>query len=163
VEPLFGVGLGRPVERLLRGLDLVLFGGTSHEGARQPFPALKGAAMKRRSFPFAGGLRCPSGSSGTTAASDALPAPRPLPGVNPVKRARRFRRRVSRAAGPGRASPVPAATFRTFRVRLRRGVLRGRASRLFTASMAVALFARARRSLFPAFAGEASNDAAGFA
>ena len=41
MEPSSGVGLGRPVERSLQGLDLVLLGGTSHEGTHQPFPAPK--------------------------------------------------------------------------------------------------------------------------
>jgi len=46
---------------------------------------------------------------------------------------------------------------------IRRGVLRGCKSRLFTASVAFTLIPRARHSLSSAFAGGASNDAAGFA
>ena len=67
--------------------------------------------MKQRPFPHRR-LCCPRGSIGTTTASDALPARRPFPGLRlsdddaPARTA---------AAGPGRASPVPAATFRTFR------------------------------------------------
>ncbi len=41
VEPSPGIGLGRPVKRSLQNLDLVLLGGTSHEGTHQPFPAPK--------------------------------------------------------------------------------------------------------------------------
>jgi hypothetical protein len=59
------------------------------------------------------GFCCPAGSSGTTAASDAHPARHPLPGITGY-RTRRSNGKLPQAAGPGRASPVPAATFRTF-------------------------------------------------
>ena len=57
----------------------------------------------------------------------------------------------SRAAnpGPGKASPVPASTFRTFRAPIRRGVPRRCASRLFTPSMAFAVILPARLPLGP--------------
>ncbi len=67
--------------------------------------------MKQRPFPHRR-LCCPRGSIGTTAASDALPARRPFPGLRLSDDAAPAR---TAAAGPGRASPVPAATFRTFR------------------------------------------------
>lgn len=66
--------------------------------------------MKQRPFPRPG-FCCPVGSSGTTAASDAHPARPPFPGLrlsagDPPA--------LSAATGPGRASPVPIATFRAF-------------------------------------------------
>ena len=66
--------------------------------------------MKQRPFPRPG-LCCPAGSSGTTAASDALPTARPLPGLTGY---RTRHSGSSQTTGPGRASPVPAATIRTF-------------------------------------------------
>jgi len=39
VEPSSGIGLGRPVERALQFLDLVI-GGPSHSGTHRPFPGL---------------------------------------------------------------------------------------------------------------------------
>ena len=35
----------------MQGLDLVLFGGTSHEGTHQPFPALKGRSDEAAGLP----------------------------------------------------------------------------------------------------------------
>ena len=59
-------------------------------------------------------LCCPSGSTGTTAASDAHPADRPLPGVAGYRTPRSGGAKPQ-ATGPGRASPVPIATIWTFR------------------------------------------------
>jgi hypothetical protein len=78
VEPSPGVGLGRPVQRSLQFSDLVVPGGTSHEGTHQPFP-VRDAQTKQRPFPHRR-LCCPLGSTSTTAASDAHPARHPLPG-----------------------------------------------------------------------------------
>src|SRR5215216_7078742 len=112
VEPSPGVGLGRPVERPLQLSDLVLpVGGTSHDGTHRSFP-VRDAWTKQRPFPRRG-FCCPVGSSGTTAASDALPAPAHFP-VLPVI-GRDAPTTSTQAAGPGRASPVPAATLRAFR------------------------------------------------
>ena len=89
-----GVGLGRPVQRSLQFWDLVLLGGTSHEGTHQPFPA-RDAQTKQRPFPsppvllsgglkrYYGRLRRPPGSPPTSRLStgykarrsDALPQP----------------------------------------------------------------------------------------
>src|SRR5215207_5090414 len=80
-------------------------------GTHQPFP-VRNAQTKQRPFPRRG-LCCPVGSSGTTAASDALPAPAHFP-VLPVI-GRDAPTTSTQAAGPGRASPVPAATLRAFR------------------------------------------------
>jgi hypothetical protein len=80
VEPSPGISLGRPVQRWLQISNLVLPGGTSHEGTHQPFPA-RNASTKQRPFPHRR-LCCPLGSTSTTAASDAHPAHCPLPGGN---------------------------------------------------------------------------------
>ena len=58
-------------------------------------------------------LCCPSGSIGTMTASDALPATPPFPGSSPVIGT--VLSADSQPLRPGRASPVPAVTFRTFR------------------------------------------------
>jgi hypothetical protein len=57
------------------------------------------------------GLCCPTGSSGTTAASDAHPARAHFP-RSPV--IGRDAPTAPQTAGPGRASPVPAVTLRPF-------------------------------------------------
>ena len=53
------------------------------------------------------------GSTGTTTASDAVPARHPLPGSPPV--IGHHAPASFAVTGPGTASPVPAVTFRTFR------------------------------------------------
>ena len=68
----------------------------------------------------------------------------------------------SELTGPGRASPVPAATLDAFRAPYAGQVPHGCASRLYTASMAFTLISGARHSLSPPEDGT-SNDAAGFA
>jgi hypothetical protein len=55
-----------------------------------------------------------AGSIGTTAASDSLPAPGHFP-THAGYRPRHSDRTIPQAARPGRASPVPAITIRTFR------------------------------------------------
>ena len=108
VEASSGLGLGRPVERSLQFSDPVLLGGHSHVGTRQPFPA-RDAQTKQRPFPsppvllsgrlerYYGRLRRPPGSPPTSRLCTGY-------------RARRSDA-LSAAAGPGRASPVPAATL----------------------------------------------------
>jgi hypothetical protein len=77
VKPSFGVGLGRPVERSLQDLDLVLLGGTSHEGTHRPFPAPKrideaaalpspAVVLSARLNRYYGRLRRPPGSTPTS-------------------------------------------------------------------------------------------------
>ena len=98
------------------------------------------------------------GSTGTTTASDAHPARRPLPGSSPVI----GRNAPPRAPQPARAGEgLPSSRRHHLNVPrpLRRGVPHGCTSRIFTASMAFTLITRARHSL-PA---KVSNDAAGFA
>jgi hypothetical protein len=82
------------------------------------------------------------------AASDSLPARHPLPGSSPVI-GRDAPTIVPQTTGPGRASPVPAATIRTFRA-LYAGESLEAASRIFTSSVAFAVTDAARLSLSPA-------------
>ena len=89
VEPTPGIGLGRPVQRMLQGTDRIgrdtparsLRGGTSTDGTHRAPPRQHCAPTKQRPFPPRR-LCCPAGSTGTTAASDAHPASDPLPGVD---------------------------------------------------------------------------------
>jgi hypothetical protein len=113
MKPSPRVGLGRPVQRSLQFSDLVLLGGASHEVALTGLPlhVTRGRSSGPSHHLW---LCCPPGSTGTTAASDALPAHRPLPGSPPVIE-QRLAGRIPQPTGPGRASPVPAATFCTFR------------------------------------------------
>jgi hypothetical protein len=67
----------------------------------------------------------------------------------------------SQAAGPGRASPVPIATFSTFHAPYA-GRSSGLQSRIYTPSMAFAVNTAARLLLTPRKR-RAPNDAAGFA
>jgi hypothetical protein len=71
---------------------------------------------------------------------------------------------VTESAGhrAGEGLPSSRRHYRHVPRPIRRGVLRGCASRLFAASMAFALISGARHSLLPP-EGETSNDAAGFA
>ena len=72
--------------------------GLAISGTHQPFP-VRDARTKQRPFPHRG-LCCPVGSSGTTAASDALPARRPLPGSTGLWDAS-----LRRQLPPGRGGP----------------------------------------------------------
>jgi hypothetical protein len=63
-------------------------------------------------LPITGGSVVRSAQSVHMAASDAHPAPRPLPGLTGYRAGRSDEHRS--IAGPGRASPVPAVTFQTF-------------------------------------------------
>ena len=83
------------------------------------------------------------------AASDSLPAGCPLPGSSPVI-GRPAPAPLRSRAGPGRASPVPVATFHTFHAPYA-GRFFGVASRCFTPSMAFTLRDWARLLLFPAY------------
>ena len=83
------------------------------------------------------------------AASDSLPAGCPLPGSSPVI-GRPAPAPLRSRAGPGRASPVPVATFHTFHAPYA-GRFFGIASRCFTPSMAFTLRDWARLLLFPAY------------
>ena len=113
VEPSPGIGLGRPVKRMLQGTDRVpspgpRSGGTSPDGTHRAPPRQHYAPTKQRPFPHRR-LCCPPGSTGTTAASDAHPASDPLPGVTGYRTPRSGDN--PQVTGPGRASPVPAVTI----------------------------------------------------
>ena len=108
VEPSSGIGLGRPVKRSLQFSDFVLLGGPSHDVALTG-PSL--CVTRERSS----GPSLTAGSVVPSAQAVLRPPPtpsrpRPLPGSAPVI-GRRRSDDLSAAAGPGRASPVPAATF----------------------------------------------------
>jgi ABC-type transporter Mla MlaB component len=87
VEPPPGIGLGRPVQRMLQGTGRIPGnrrgsprGGTSRNGTHRAPPPPH--AHRRSSGPsHHRRLCCPPGSTGTTAASDAHPASSPFPGV----------------------------------------------------------------------------------
>jgi hypothetical protein len=100
---------------------------TGSAGTPRPDPFAAGLALTALTGPLlhitrtdeAAALPSPQvvlscGSTGTTAASDAHPASNPLPGVTGYKTPRSSSRNPQ-AAGPGRASPVPAATLDAFR------------------------------------------------
>ena len=100
---------------------------TGSTGIPRPDPCTAGLALTALTGPLlhitrtdeAAALPSPQvvlscGSTGTTAASDAHPASDPLPGVTGY-RTPRSGSRNPQAAGPGRASPVPAATLDAFR------------------------------------------------
>jgi hypothetical protein len=108
VKPSPGIGLGRPEERSLQFSDVVLPGGPSHDrhSPALPHPATRiddAAALPSPAVVLSGRL-----ASGTTAASDALPARAHFPGSPVIGRDAPAAFRST--AGPGRASPVPAAT-----------------------------------------------------
>ena len=161
-----GISLGRPVKRMLQGTDRIsrdtparsLRGGTGHLGTTGPLPedATPDEAAALPSPQVV--LSC--GSTSTTAASDAHPASNPLPGVTGY----RTPRSGDTSAGHRAGEDLPSSRrhHRCVPSPIRRGVLRGCASRLFAASMAFALNSGARHSLFPPEDGT-SNDAAGFA
>ena len=98
MEPPVRVGLGRPVKHMLQCADPVAsdsrHGGPSrisgtHRSGPPSLRVNEAAALPSPQVV----LSC--GSSGTTAASDSLPAPRPLPGSSPV---------IGRRASAGTAS-----------------------------------------------------------
>src|SRR6266498_2207218 len=166
VEPPPGIGLGRPVQRMLQGTDRIpnsrsRNGGTSRTGTHRAPPPQHHAPTKQRPFPHRR-LCCPVGSIGTTAASDAHPARCPLPGVNRLLDATLQRHLAPRVTGPGRASPVPAATIDAFRAPY--------AGESFTAALQAPHRFHGLHpeiggsdSLFPTLPGRTFNDAAGFA
>ena len=123
---------------------------------------MRDARTKQRPFPHQR-LCCPLGSSSTTAASDAHPAPRPLPGLTGYRAGRSDEAPQHHRAGEG----LPSSRRHLPNVQrpIRREVPRSCASRLFTPSMAFALNGRARLLLFPPEGGpqttrQASLDAA---
>ena len=122
VEPTSGIGLGRPVQRMLQGTDRIgrnaparsRSGGTSHNGTHRAPPSQHCAPTKQRPFPspavllsawlnrYYGRLRRPPGQQSTSRREPVIGRHAPA-AAQP------------QATGPGRASPVPAATLDTFR------------------------------------------------
>jgi hypothetical protein len=94
------------------------------------------------------------------AASDAHPAPVPFPGLRPVI-GQDAPAANSQATGPGRASPVPAVTFSTFRAPYAERFIRTR-SRISRPFHGLAVTHAGSAPPLSA-QGQASNDAAGFA
>ena len=78
-------------------------------GTHRPLLFHTDASTKQRPFPHRR-LCCPSGSIGTTAASDSLPARRPLPGSTPVigRAAPAALRSRSGRGGPPQFPPSPS-------------------------------------------------------
>lgn len=158
MEPSSGVGLGRPVERSLQALDILLLGGTSHEGTHQPFPVSKrtdevaalpspAVVLSARLDRYYDRLRRPP-SSKPTSRFDRL-----------WGSALQWHLFAGHRAGEGLSSSrrhllnVPRP--------IRRRVLDGCASRVCTASVAFTPTSRARLSLSPTRR-QGPNDAAGF-
>ena len=117
VESPSGIGLGRPVQRMLQGTDRIqtsrpLSGGTSRNGTHRAPPDRHCASTKQRPFPHRR-LCCPA------AQSVLRPPPTPtrpaihFPGSPVIGRHAPVT--LPQVTGPGRASPVPAATLDTFR------------------------------------------------
>lgn len=98
-------------------------------------------------LPIAWGYVVRQADSGNMAASDALPARRPLPGSSPVIGQRPSGDYPVRQAGEG--LPSSRRHLPNVPLPLRREVLRGCVSRLFTPSMAFTLKDWARLLLFP--------------
>jgi hypothetical protein len=85
MEPMSGVGLGRPVQRMLQSPNRVHngphCGGTSRNGTHRAPLHQQYASTKQRPFPHRR-FCCPPGSSSTTTTPDSLPTRDPLPGVH---------------------------------------------------------------------------------
>ena len=134
---------------------------TGSAGTPRPDPEAAGLAMTALTGPLLGNTAhrrssgpshhrrfcCPAGSTGTTAASDAHPASNPLPGVTGYRTPRSGSRSAGCRAGEG--LPSSRRHPRYVPRPIRRGVLHGCASRLYTASMAFTLNSGARHSLRP--------------
>ena len=144
VESPPGIGLGRPVQRMLQGTDRIgrdtparsLRGGTSHPGTHRAPPSRRCAPTKQRPFPHRR-LCCPA----------AQPVLRPPP--TPTRPAIHFpgspvigrHAPAAQSAGcrAGEGLPSSRRHPRCVPRPIRRGVRHGCASRLFAASMAFTL------------------------
>lgn len=105
------------------------------------------ASTKQRPFPHRR-FCCPLGSIGTTTASDSLPTGHPFPEVIGY-RAPPSGDIFPQVAGPGRASPVPAVTIRTFRTPYAGEFFDACTFRSSASSMAFTVMLAARHSLCP--------------
>ena len=111
VKPSSGIGLGRPVKRSLQLSNLVLLGGPSHLLALTS-PSLR-VTHERSSGPS-----LTDGCVVRSARSVLRPPPTPTRPASTSRLKTGYRTQCSggppQTAGPGRASPVPVATFSTF-------------------------------------------------
>ena len=148
VEPSSGIGLGRPVKRMLQGTDRSMDPAAAELATNGTHRALPYSMTHQRSS----GPSLTGGCVVRSARSVLRPPPtptrhrRPLPGSSPV---------IGRAAPtsirrpPGRGGPpqFPPSPIRTFRAPYAGESFGGCTSRIFTASMAFALIGRARLPL----------------
>src|SRR5215216_5079281 len=150
MEPSPGIGLGRPVERSLQFSDLVLLGGTSHDGHSPALPCAQRAdeaaalpsprvLLSRRLKRYYGRLRRPPGT-------------RPLPGRCAGYRTRRSDGTTPQPPGRGGPPQFPPPPCERSEPHMP-GSPSGLQSRLSTPSVAFALTTRARLFLVPANAG----------
>src|SRR5215218_2219962 len=112
VEPSPGIGLGRPVKRALQFSDPVYFGGPSHDrGTHQALPCPsrvnEAAALPSPAVVLSARLKAVLRPPPTPSRHPAISRPPPVIGRDAPAATRS-------ATGPGRASPVPAVTIRTF-------------------------------------------------
>ena len=152
VEPSPGIGLGRPVKRMLQGPDRIRGrtspdGGTSRNGTHRAPPPLHYTPTKQRPFPHRR-LCCPLGSTSTTAASDAHPARHPFPGTTGYRARDSDRTNIRRLPGRGAPPQFPPSRSERSAPHTPRSSSRLH-SRLSTASMAFTLISEARHSLHP--------------
>jgi hypothetical protein len=154
MEPPPGIGLGRPVKRMLPGTDRIsrdtpdrsLRGGTSRNGTHRAPPGQTLRTDEAAALPSPQVvLSC--GSTGTTAASDSHPASHPLPGVTGYRTPRSGDNSAGHRAGEG--LPSSRRHYLDVPRPIRRGVPDGCASRHFTASMAFTVIPAARLPLLP--------------
>ena len=113
MEPSVRIGLGRPVKRMLQRADPVPTDSRQGGPSRNSGTHRSGPSSVRVNE--AAALPSPQvvlscGSTGTTAASDSLPAPRPLPGSTPVIGRRLPRQPAARfgRGGPPQFPPPPS-------------------------------------------------------
>src|SRR6478609_9045380 len=116
-----GFGLGRPVQRVLQGTHLIqrnlvndkdsAVGGTSRNGTHRAPPTTSARIDEAVALPS------PAVVLSARPVLRPPPTPTQLASTSQLLASYRSRRstRITQSDGPGRASPVPAATIRTFR------------------------------------------------
>jgi len=164
MKPPSGIGLGRPVKRVLQGTDRIhsgsTSGGTSSNSTHRAPPS---NSTHRRSS----GPSLTAGSVVRSARTVIWPPPTPtqpaahFPGSPVIGHGSPAAIRAVCRAGEG----LPSSRRHCQHVPrpIRRGVPHGRISRIFAASMAFAPIVRGSALPYPAPKGRHSNDAAGFA
>src|SRR5262249_5779530 len=118
VEPSSGIGLGRPVQRVLQGTHLVqrrtsAVGGTSRIGTHRAPPSTP-PPIHQPVAPPSPPVMCSGGTDPCHGLARPASGWLPLPG-SPRVIGRRAPTVFPQPAGPGRAPPFPAVTIRTFR------------------------------------------------